>query len=72
MKKGDSFQFDSKWWKDEGAKTLPKSGLTFAEFGNLTEILCKPKIMPLKSTSLLKLEQMEKELQQALKKKAVS
>ncbi|MBI5616686.1 MAG: hypothetical protein HY943_10375 [Gammaproteobacteria bacterium] len=30
MKKGDSFQFESKWWKDEGAKTLPKSGLTGA------------------------------------------
>lgn len=42
---------------------LPKNGLVFSEKGSLSEILCKPKILPLKSITLLKLEEMEKQLQ---------
>lgn len=38
---------------------LPKSGLIVSEKGGLTELLCKPKIMPLKSITLQKLEEME-------------
>mmetsp|Transcript_24806 Transcript_24806/g.44191 ORF Transcript_24806/g.44191 Transcript_24806/m.44191 type:complete len:85 (+) Transcript_24806:247-501(+) len=43
-------------------EVLPKAGLVVSEKGNLTEILCKPKIMPLKSITLEKLEEMEKRL----------
>jgi BBSome-interacting protein 1 len=38
---------------------LPKAGLVVSEKGNLTEVLCKPKLMPLKSITLQKLEEME-------------
>lgn len=40
-------------------EVLPKAGLVVSEKGNLTEILCKPKIMQLKSITLQKLEEME-------------
>eukprot|EP00657_Telonema_sp_P-1_P006345 TRINITY_DN24755_c0_g1_i1.p1 TRINITY_DN24755_c0_g1~~TRINITY_DN24755_c0_g1_i1.p1 ORF type:complete len:101 (-),score=38.48 TRINITY_DN24755_c0_g1_i1:127-429(-) len=39
---------------------LPKAGLVYSEKGNLSEVLCKPKIMPMKSVTLQKLEEMEK------------
>lgn len=39
---------------------LPKAGLVYSEKGNLSEVLCKPKIMAIKSPSLVKLEEMEK------------
>ena len=41
-------------------EVLPKAGLVYSEKGNLSEVLCKPKIMPIKSPSLVKLEEMEK------------
>lgn len=41
-------------------EVLPKAGLVYSEKGNLSEVLCKPKIMPIKSLTLEKLEQMEK------------
>jgi BBSome-interacting protein 1 len=40
---------------------LPKAGLVYSEKGNLSEVLSKPKIMPIKSITLEKIEQMEKE-----------
>ena len=40
-------------------EVLPKAGLVVSEKGNLTEVLCKPKILPLKSITLQKLEDME-------------
>lgn len=40
---------------------LPKAGLVYSEKGNLSEVLCKPKIMPIKSVTLERLEQLEKE-----------
>lgn len=40
-------------------EVLPKAGLVVSEKGNLAEILCKPKILPLKSITLQKLEEME-------------
>ena len=43
---------------------LPKAGLVYSEKASLTEILCKPKILPLKSVTLQKLEEMEKKLDQ--------
>eukprot|EP00201_Polytomella_parva_P000488 CAMPEP_0175074054 /NCGR_PEP_ID=MMETSP0052_2-20121109/21017_1 /TAXON_ID=51329 ORGANISM="Polytomella parva, Strain SAG 63-3" /NCGR_SAMPLE_ID=MMETSP0052_2 /ASSEMBLY_ACC=CAM_ASM_000194 /LENGTH=76 /DNA_ID=CAMNT_0016342157 /DNA_START=11 /DNA_END=238 /DNA_ORIENTATION=+ len=45
--------------KNKPQEVLPKAGLVVSEKGNLTEILCKPKIMPLKSITLQKLEEME-------------
>ena len=41
-------------------EVLPKAGLVYSEKGNLSDILCKPKIMPIKSITLQKLEAMEK------------
>lgn len=38
---------------------LPKAGLVVSEKGGLAEVLCKPKILPLKSITLQKLEEME-------------
>mgnify|MGYP006169239395 CR=1 FL=1 len=40
-------------------EVLPKAGLVYSEKGNLSEVLCKPKIMPIKSVTLEKLEHME-------------
>ncbi len=37
----------------------------YSEKGNLSEVLCKPKIMPIKSLTLEKLEQLEKEAAEA-------
>lgn len=39
---------------------LPKAGLVYSEKGNLGEVLSKPKIMPIKSLTLQRLEEMEK------------
>lgn len=39
-----------------------QAGLVYSEKGNLGEILCKPKLIPIKSRSLMELEQKEKEL----------
>ena len=41
-------------------EVVPKSGLVFSEKGCLTYSLCKPKIMPIKSVTLQKLEEMER------------
>lgn len=48
-------------------EVLPKQGLLFTE-QNPTPILCKPKIMPMKSVTLEKMENMQKEAQEAIKK----
>eukprot|EP00823_Brevimastigomonas_motovehiculus_P002522 TRINITY_DN1538_c0_g1_i3.p1 TRINITY_DN1538_c0_g1~~TRINITY_DN1538_c0_g1_i3.p1 ORF type:complete len:141 (-),score=21.67 TRINITY_DN1538_c0_g1_i3:253-675(-) len=42
-------------------EVLPKVGLVYSEKGNLSEILCKPKIMPIKSMTLQKIEEMDRE-----------
>merc|ERR1712159_66282 len=42
-------------------EVLPKAGLVYSEKGNLSEVLSKPKILPIKSRTLEKLEEMEKE-----------
>lgn len=44
------------------SEVLPKAGLVYSEKGNLSEVLCKPKIMPIKSITLEKIEQMDKEM----------
>ena len=48
-------------------EVLPKAGLVYSEKGNLSEVLCKPKVMAIKSPSLEKLEEMEKQIQQNAK-----
>lgn len=45
---------------------LPKHGLLFTEQSPMP-VLCKPKIMPLKSVTLEKLEKMQKEAQETIK-----
>ena len=40
-------------------EVLPKAGLVYSEKGNLSEVLCKPKIMPIKSLTLEKIEDLE-------------
>ena len=42
-------------------EVLPKTGLVYSERGALSEILCKPKIIPLKSAVLEKLQKLEGE-----------
>ncbi len=40
-------------------EVLPKAGLVVSEKGQLSEVLCKPKILPLKSVTLERIEKME-------------
>lgn len=54
--------FISQMKKKLPKEILPKAGLVYSEKGALSEVLCKPKILPLKSITLQKLEQMEKQL----------
>lgn len=46
-------------------EVLPKAGLVYSERGNLTEVLCKPKILPIKSATLLKIEEIERQARNA-------
>lgn len=48
-------------------EVLPKQGLLFTEQTPMP-ILCKPKIMPMKSVTLEKLETMQKDAQEAVKR----
>lgn len=41
------------------SEILPKSGLVYSEKGGFAEILCKPKILPLKSSVLEQLQKFE-------------
>ena len=47
-------------------EVLPKQGLTYHE-DMPTVVLCKPKLLPLKSVSLEKMEKMQREAQETLK-----
>jgi BBSome-interacting protein 1 len=47
--------------KNSIKEVLPKTGLVYSERGALTEVLCKPKIIPLKSAVLEKLQKIEGE-----------
>ena len=42
-------------------EVIARAGLVYSEKSTLNEIMCKPKLMPLKSVTLEKIEQMEKE-----------
>ena len=41
------------------SEVLPKAGLVYSEKGNLNEVLCKPKILPIKSATMVRLEELE-------------
>ncbi|CAM9270512.1 unnamed protein product [Sphacelaria rigidula] len=41
------------------SEVLPRNGLVYSEKASLREVLCKPKLMPVKSLTLQKLEQLE-------------
>ena len=40
-------------------EVLPKTGALLYEKNSPTEVLCKPKLLPIKSTTLVKLEELE-------------
>ena len=40
-------------------EVLPKAGLVYSEKGNLSELLCKPKLLPIKSATLVALEEVQ-------------
>ena len=42
---------------------MPKQGVLFNEFSDLSEVLCKPKLLPLKSITIRKLEELDKEFE---------
>lgn len=43
------------------SEVLPKTGIVLSNQGDLKEILCKPKILPIKSKVIKKLEEIERE-----------
>lgn len=47
-------------------EVLPRTGAVLVEKGPLTEVLCKPKILPLKSVALEKAEKIAAEAEAAL------
>lgn len=47
-------------------EVLPKYGLLYTEQSPMP-VLCKPKVMPLKSVTLEKLEKMQKDAQETIK-----
>ena len=47
-------------------EVLPKSGLLFHDTSALSECLCPPNIMPIKSSALERLEQLEREAKDVL------
>ncbi|XP_076363328.1 BBSome interacting protein 1 [Tachypleus tridentatus] len=48
-------------------EVIPNKGMLFQEETS-TYVLCKPKLMPLKSVTLEKLEKMQKEAEEKVKK----
>ena len=42
---------------------VQKNGILFNEVKNLSEVLCKPKLLPLKSITIRKLEEIEKDFE---------
>ena len=48
-------------------EVLPKQGFLFTE-QSPTPVLCKPKIMPMKSVTLEKLEKMQKDAQEEVRR----
>jgi len=53
------------------AEVLPPNGLIYAERAEFSEVLCQPKLMPLKSITLQKLQQMEEDASKLTSKTAL-
>lgn len=51
--------------KENLNEIIPKNGIVYHERVEFAEIMCKPKILPLKSVTLRKLEKLEKEYEKA-------
>jgi len=49
----------SKNIREKLGEVLPKVGIVIAERGQLSEVLCKPKILPLRSAVLEQLKKLE-------------
>lgn len=49
---------------------IPKSGIVYNERVEFPEVLCKPKILPLKSVTLKKLEEIEKNFEKSMQDQA--
>ena len=47
---------------------VPKSSIVYNEKNEFSEILCKPKLLPLKTMNIKKLEKLEKEFEEASSK----
>jgi hypothetical protein len=45
--------------REKLGEVLPKVGIVIAEQGQLSEVLCKPKILPLRSAVLEQLKKLE-------------
>uniref|UniRef100_A0A8C4X6Y6 BBSome interacting protein 1 n=1 Tax=Erpetoichthys calabaricus TaxID=27687 RepID=A0A8C4X6Y6_ERPCA len=52
-------------------EVLPKQGQLCMEDGS-TMVLCKPKLLPLKSVTLEKLEKMQREAQEAVRQQEIA
>jgi BBSome-interacting protein 1 len=48
-------------------EVVPKNGIIFNEKSEFSEVLCKPKLLPLKSVTIRKLEELEKNFEKANK-----
>jgi len=46
-------------------EVLPRSGLVYSEKSSMVEIVCKPKMLPIKSHALLRLEELERAANEA-------
>jgi BBSome-interacting protein 1 len=51
---------------------VPKAGFLFSEQNLVAGVMCKPKIMPLKSITLQKIEEMERKLKESVERQQAS
>lgn len=51
-------------------EVTPKAGLVYSERGMLTGVMCKPKVMPIKSMTLEKIEEIERKILEEFNKAA--
>ena len=46
------------------SELLPKRGIILHEKGKLSEVLCKPKILPLRSKVVIRMQELERQRQE--------
>lgn len=54
------------WLLQTLQEVLPKAGLVVSEKGSFSDVMCKPKILPLKSVTLERIQEMEVSYARAL------